>query len=412
MITSFIFVSEGIGYQYGIGKYVGCLQKEFAGKSDIAINVVVLSSKNCIKMTIVREADNINMVYTPFFGGNNKHDHIKNAEATLDAIANCFDINNSVIFHFLVWIGIFIAIELKKRYNNPVIFDLHSLEWQFPLNGNKHKFDSYWSQITEDCESRYNNYLKPGVLYEKQFCDLANHIIVRTNQMKKDVIETYKAVENKISVIYNGITEEEPSVNEKVAIKTKLGFTREERIILFVGRVCDQKGIQFLIEAFKLILPDFKDIRLVIAGGGYYDNYLGQCDNVWSKVTFTGRLDTDKIFSLYQVADIGVVPSLYEPFGYVILEMMPSIPVITTNIEGPDEIIQDGYTGFKVHVMENEEGERNILPEQLAEKIKLLLIDPYLAKSIIKNARLRLKEQFSAVQMAKNIVAVYYKLIF
>ena len=411
MITSFIFVSEGPGYQYGIGTYVGCLKKEFAGKSDIAINIVVLSSKNCMEMTIVREAENINMVYPPFFGGNNEQERIKNAEAVLHAINSCFKPDNSVIFHFLVWIGIFIAIELKKRYSNAVIFDLQSLEWQFPLNGNKHKFDSYWSQVTKDCETRYRDWLKPGTIYEKQFCDFADHIIVRTNQMKNDVMETYKATENKISVIYNGITQE-PLTGEKDAIKTKLGFTGEERIILFVGRVCDQKGIQFLIEAFKLILPDFKDIRLVIAGGGYCDNYLAQCDNIWSKVTFMGRLDTDKIYSLYQIADIGVVPSLYEPFGYVILEMMPSIPVITTDIEGPDEIIEDGYTGFKVHVMENEEGERSILPEELAKKIKLLLNDPALAKSITKNASVRLKEQFSAAEMAKNIAAVYYKLLF
>lgn len=77
MITSFIFVSEGIGYQYGIGKYVACLKKEFAGKSDIAINVVVLGSKNSIEMTIEREAENINMVYLPFFGGNNEQERIK-----------------------------------------------------------------------------------------------------------------------------------------------------------------------------------------------------------------------------------------------------------------------------------------------------------------------------------------------
>ena len=79
MITSFIFVSEGLGYQYGIGKYVGCLKKEFTGKSDISINIVVLSSKNCMEMTIVREAENINMVYPPFFGGNNEQERIKNA---------------------------------------------------------------------------------------------------------------------------------------------------------------------------------------------------------------------------------------------------------------------------------------------------------------------------------------------
>jgi len=90
-----------------------------------------------------------------------------------------------------------------------------------------------------------------------------------------------------------------------------------------------RKGYNSLSGHSKLILADLKDIRLVIAGNGYYDNYLKECDNIWGKVTFTGQLDTDKLNSLYRVADIGVVPSIYEPFGYVILEMMMyDIPVI------------------------------------------------------------------------------------
>ena len=409
MITSFIFVSEGISYQYGIGKYVTCLKKEFAGNIGISINVVVLGSKNCTKMTIVKEATNINMVYYPPFPGIREQEQIKNAEWLVDALESYFKIDNNAIFHFIVWCGIFIALALKKRYTNPVICDLQSLEWQFALNGNKHKFNIYWNDTIKDCETRYKDRLKPGLFYEKQLCDLADHIIVRTNRMKNDIIETYKADENKISVIPNGIITEKPFTDAKKVVKAKLGFSSHERIILFVGRVCDQKGIQFLVRAFRLILAEFKDIRLVIAGNGYYDNYLKECDNIWGKVTFTGQLDTDKLNSLYRIADIGVVPSLYEPFGYVILEMMMySIPVISTNIEGPNDIIQDGHTGFKVNVMENEEGERSIRPEELAEKIKMLLNDRLLAKSLAENARVKLKEKFSAVQMSKSVEKVYH----
>jgi len=412
MTTSFIFVSDGIGYKYGIGKYVACLKEEIAGKGDIFINVVVLGSKNYNEMTIVNEAANVNMVYFPPFPGNRETEHLKNAERLVEALDNYFKIDRNAIFHFIVWCGIFIALALKKRFRNPIVCDLQSLEWQFALNGNKHKFESYWKQTVKDCENRFKDYLKPGVFYEKQLCDLSNHIIVHTNQMKKDVMETYQAAGNKISVIYNGIIIKEVVNSNKEALKSELGFECHERIILFVGRVCDQKGVQFLVKAFKSLLTDHKNIRLVIAGNGYYENYLAQCDNIWGKVTFTGRLDTEKLNSLYQIADIGVVPSLYEPFGYVILEMMQHIPVISTNIEGPNEIIEDGHTGFKVHVIENEQGERSILPEELSEKIKLFLNDPFLAKSITKNASTRLKEQFSAAEMAKNIVEVYDKLAF
>jgi glycosyltransferase involved in cell wall biosynthesis len=414
MITSFIFVSEGLGIKYGVGKYLSCLKKEIAERDDISINVVVLGAKNCTGMKVVKEAANINMVYYgPFSGGIREQDYIKKAEEAQDTLQDYFKFDSNAIFHFIVWSGIFIAMALKKRCPNPVIFDLQSLEWQFALDGNKRKFDKYWNQIVNDCNTRYKNWLKPGVFYEKQLCGLSDHIIVRTNQMKNDVIETYKADKNKISVIPNGIEIQEPSIDEKEAVKEKLGFTSNERIILFAGRVCDQKGVQFLIRAFKLLLSDFKNIRLVIAGSGYYDNYLKECENTWSKVTFTGRLDTDTLNSLYRIADIGVVPSLYEPFGYVILEMMLyGIPVISTNIEGPNDIIVNGATGFKVKVMENEEGNRSILPGELSEKVKLLLNNPLLTKSITKNASARLKEQFSSSEMTKNIETIYRKLIF
>lgn len=415
-MTTFIFVHDGWSYQYGIGKYISSLKETLAGNEDFDLNVIILGSKNYNEMTVItdhsvflNQTKNIKLVYFPSMPfGSFEYQHIENARQTVTMLETHFKFDQNTIFHFVSWCGIFIARVIKERYKNPIIFDLHCLEWQFALNGNKKKFAAYWKGLNRDYGNPDSELIKPGAIYEKKLCDIEDHIIVRTNQMKNDVKETYGADKSKISVIYNGITDFGITPGRIKFTKEKYGFGYNEKIILFVGRLCDQKGIQYLIKAFKIVLSSYNHTRLVVVGNGNYDQYLKECNDIWGKVVFTGRLDSERLELFYRVADIGIVPSIYEPFGYVLLEMMyHKIPVISTNIEGPGEIIVDGYNGIKVNVRIDKKGERSILPEELAEKILELIYDERLAKSLAKKALLRLRKRFLSDQMAKSLVKVY-----
>jgi glycosyltransferase involved in cell wall biosynthesis len=226
--------------------------------------------------------------------------------------------------------------------------------------------------------------------------------------MKQDVIETYKVDNNRISVVYNGVETSRVIPRKEEFLKLELGFSGNEKIILFVGRLCDQKGIVYLLRAFKIVLSSHENTRLVIVGNGNYDSCLKECLGIWGKVAFTGRLDNESLSRFYRIADIGVVPSIYEPFGYVLLEMMNRhIPVITTNIEGPNEIVDDGITGIKVNVEIDNEGERSIVPEELAARINKLLKSKTMASFLVNKAHSKLRKQFRSSQMVKNLIKVY-----
>lgn len=409
MITSFIFVNDGISFQYGIGKYLANFKAICSEMKSLRLILVILGSKGIKEMRIVPESKNISLIYFPSFpAGGYEYQHLDNSRQIVNTLESQFRFDQKSVFHFLSWNGFFIASVVKERYGNPVIFDLHSLEWQFALNGNKEKFASYWQALMKDPGNSGCNLIKPGIIYEKKLCDLADHVIVRTHQMKKDVVETYKPDSNKISIVYNGIETSRVIHRKEDSFKKELGFSDNEKIILFVGRLCDQKGIMYLLKAFKIVLSSYENARLVIIGNGNYDSCLKECEGIWSKVVFTGRLDKMGLKLFYRIADIGVVPSIYEPFGYVLLEMMNwQIPVVTTNIEGPNEIVDDGITGIKVKVKIDKDGERSVVPEELAERINKLIKSKTMASFLVTRAHAKLRKQFRSTFMAKNLIKVY-----
>lgn len=409
MITSFIFVNDGISFQYGIGKYISSLKEACSQMKSLRLILVVLGSNGIKDANILSENANFRLIcFPPILGGNFEYQHLENASRMVNTLEAKFKIDNKTVFHFLSWNGFFIASVLKERYDNPVIFDLHSLEWQFALNGNKEKFASYWQALMKDPGNSGSDLIKPGIIYEKKLCDWADHVIVRTHQMKKDVVETYAQDSNRISVVYNGIETSRVSFRKEDSFKQELGFSGNEKIILFVGRLCDQKGILYLLRAFKIVLSSYENTRLVIVGNGNYDSCLKECEGIWSKVVFTGRLENESLKLFYRIADIGVIPSIYEPFGYVLLEMMNwHIPVITTNIEGPNEIVDDGITGIKVNVDIDVNGERRIVPEELTHSINKLLKSKTMASFLVDRAHSKLRKQFRSSQMVKNLIRIY-----
>ena len=85
-----------------------------------------------------------------------------------------------------------------------------------------------------------------------------------------------------------------------------------------------------------------------IVGDGDYKDCFEEANPIFSQVTFTGFLDRASLLELYRVADVGVVPSLFEPFGYVPVEMMMhGLPVVATATSGLDEVVDDSC-GLKV----------------------------------------------------------------
>ena len=148
----------------------------------------------------------------------------------------------------------------------------------------------------------------------------------------------------------------------------------------------------------------------MIAGNGEYDMYMKECENIWTHVTWTGLLSKDKLYELYSIADIGVMPSFHEQCSYVAIEMMMyGLPVIGSTSTGLKEMITDGENGFHIPVIEyDDKSEFDI--SLLAEKMLYLLQNPEKRKCIGQNARKRYEEQYAMDIFRKNMLNFYHSL--
>ena len=146
---------------------------------------------------------------------------------------------------------------------------------------------------------------------------------------------------------------------------------------------------------------------LFIAGEGQISNYLLEADRYWSRITFTGMLDKKKLYELYSIANIGIVSSLYEEFGFVAIEMMMyKLPIIVTDTSGLSEIVEDGVSGFKIPI-QNIKGKRGFDSKKMAQKIILLLNRKDLASEIAENGRRRFLDKYELSVFNKKMKDLY-----
>jgi len=183
----------------------------------------------------------------------------------------------------------------------------------------------------------------------------------------------------RIRIIPNGI-----DLNEFENVPVQRG-SDGELTILFVGRCYPrQKGLEYLVRAIQL-LPSRHKVRLKIVGedwGGVLSlRALARALAVEDQVTFTGPLPRRDVIRAYGSSDIFVLPSLFEPFGIVLLEAMASgVPVVASRIGGIAEVVQDGETGLLVPPGNS---------QALAEALGRLISDPSLRSRMGEAGRLR-----------------------
>jgi len=169
------------------------------------------------------------------------------------------------------------------------------------------------------------------------------------------------------------------------------------------------KGLEFLLNAFREVLKILPSCRLVIAGDGAYDKYIKASQDICTKISYTGLLNKIQLYEVYQIADVGVIPSLYESFGYVAVEMMMhGLPIVATATSGLNEVVDD-YCGLKIPIIEHPD-RVEIDINLLAEKIIYLLQNPTEAERISKNARKRYLEKYASSVFRENMLDFYRSL--
>lgn len=134
---------------------------------------------------------------------------------------------------------------------------------------------------------------------------------------------------------------------------------KNERMrILFVGRLTEQKGVDVLCDIIKKAnrQADLKrNIEFVIVGSGPLSGLVEEVSKAHENVIYRGKIDSESLRQAYATSDLFVMPSRYETFGVVAIEAQSSgVPVVATNISGPNDIIVPSQTGTLVPMLDSD----------------------------------------------------------
>lgn len=228
-------------------------------------------------------------------------------------------------------------------------------------------------------------------------------------------VETlYPEAKNKLNVIYSGADIEkfktnwsEEGLSNKAALKRKYNI-EHYKVVLFVGRLSEKKGVHILLKAMKDIMYYHPKVALVIVGSKWFgankiDDYTKSLMSISKELTgpiiFTGFLSPSEVYSHYNLADIFICPSQWrEPLARVHYEAMAAgVPIITTNRGGNAEVVSGLGNGFVIDDYSN--------PLSFVKYINYLLKNPNKALQIGQTGRKIAEENYSFEKVAQNVLS-------
>ena len=232
----------------------------------------------------------------------------------------------------------------------------------------------------------------------------ANLVVTVSNYSAEKAVEFYDVDEAKIRVVPNGVDPERfKPAEDGDALKRKLGFGGKP-IVLFVGRLIPRKGLQFLVEAAKRVVKERGDALFVIVGDGpLRSNLIAHLVgiNMSGNFLFLGDVKENILPTLYNCADVFVLPSVQEGQGIALLEAQASAkPVVAFNVGGVREAVREGQSGLLV-----ERGNSSLL----AEAILKLLSDSSLRRKMGASGREFVLANYTWDICAEKMLRIYHE---
>ena len=282
----------------------------------------------------------------------------------------------------------------SKQYNIPLVHTYHTLYEDYIYYITKGYFDKSSKKLVE--------YLT------KFYCETtATELIVPTNKIYKLFKDKYNFEKN-IHIIPTGIEVErfyKENINEKELeeLKNTLKISKKDFVILFVGRLAEEKNVEFLIRSQKELNKKYKDLKLIIVGDGpdkeKYEKMVEDL-GIDNNVVFTGKASWDDMPYYYHAADVFATASKTETQGLTIIEAMASntIPICMR-----DE-------AFQSMVTEDLNGVFFETQEEYIKQIERLYKNKKELEKLNKQARIQ-AETYSSKFYAERVLEVYKRAI-
>jgi glycosyltransferase involved in cell wall biosynthesis len=239
------------------------------------------------------------------------------------------------IVHAHDWMVTDAAWVMKTGFGIPLVSTIHATE-AGRMGGNIHS----------DMQ-RYVNQMEWRLTFESW------KVIVNSKHMFWELSNHFKVPHDKISIVPNGC---DPSHFDFEFDPTPVRVhyaAPHQKIVLFVGRLVNEKGVQIMLQAAPMVLSHFPGTQFLVVGTGYFmDDLRGQAHalGVDHNVRFLGYVSDYDLVRLYKIADVVCIPSLYEPFGIVALEgMAANVPVVASDTGGLRDFVENGVTGVTTY---------------------------------------------------------------
>lgn len=334
----------------------------------------------------------------------------KPLQSVFGAVQRCLNFNtvniDAQLVHCHTWYTHLGGIMAKLNYSIPLVITTHSLE---PLRP--------WKR--EQLQGGYDF----SCWVEKTAIEMADAVIAVSQETKADVNRFFKVAPEKLHVIHNGIDLEEYKLSKDPEKLKVFGIDTTKPYVLFVGRITRQKGIIHLVNAIKYM---HKDFQVVLCAGApdtpeiaaEMQAHVAALQKERAGIVWIQEMvDIPTKVALYSQSSVFCCPSVYEPFGIINLEAMAcDVPVVASAVGGIKEVVVEGETGFLVDVGGCVEGSCEPLhPDNfargLAEKINVLMSNPYLALRMGQAGRKRAEDFFSWQSIAHQTHRLYQTLI-
>ncbi len=277
---------------------------------------------------------------------------------------------------------------LARRFSAPLVTTIHATE---------HGRHQGW------VDKHPQSYIH-GV--ERWVTNRSDRVIACSYYMREQIADIFGVEEEKVAVIPNGIDPEDlvtPDAAELQRLRSEFAAPGE-RLVLLIGRLVYEKGFQIALEAMPELIQRLPGTRFLVAGSGTHEQELrsqAQELGLMDHGTFLGWIGDDVLHSLYRIADVCVVPSIYEPFGLVALEAMASgCPCIVADTGGLREVVPNEDVGLRF---------RDRDPVSLGKALERLLTDAELRDRLVAEAAEHV-QSFDWGDVAEQTAEIYAQL--
>ncbi len=371
----------------GLGAHVAHLAPELARKG---VHVHVVTPR--LKSAAAEEADG-DLAVSRVDGEQHAQDFVENVLAVNDYIygrgaAIVGTLPGPWLVHAHDWLVGEAAIRLKADYGLPLLGTMHATE--SGRNGGIHN----------ELQARIHQ-------QEWRLANEADELIACSRFMANQIRDEFEVPSSKLEIIANGV-----DVSRLAdASFDRESFRREyagdqQKIVLYVGRLVAEKGIYVVLDAIPKTLEIVPEAKFIAVGSGpaLDDARWRAGQEAWSDhLLFSGFVSDEVRNRLYQVADVAIFPSLYEPFGIVALEAMAlAVPVVSSNAGGLAEVVDREETGVIVDAGS---------ADSLAWGIAHVLEQPALSACRAERAQAKATTEFTWDAIADRTKAKYERLL-